>query len=177
MNRPSSECKQDCLICRVAREMTKGQSANISKMCSRREIPSVRKEGDSNPRYGNPYGSLANCWFQPLTHPSKKEALSFNRGVISLIAGAKVRLFFEPCKFLSHFFSFSLIFLRRGAINGTRTRDPRLGKPMLYQLSYYRLEENRARTVGVLTLVCGLREPIAGLEPATHALRMRCSTN
>ena len=29
-----------------------------------------RKEGDSNPRYGNPYDSLANCWFQPLTHPS-----------------------------------------------------------------------------------------------------------
>ncbi len=25
-----------------------------------------------------------------------------------------------------------------GAVNGTRTRDPRLGKPMLYQLSYYR---------------------------------------
>ena len=23
---------------------------------------------DSNPRYGNPYGSLANCWFKPLTH-------------------------------------------------------------------------------------------------------------
>ena len=26
-----------------------------------------------------------------------------------------------------------------GAVNGTRTRDPRLGKPMLYQLSYYRV--------------------------------------
>ena len=25
------------------------------------------------------------------------------------------------------------------AVNGTRTRDPRLGKPMLYQLSHYRL--------------------------------------
>ena len=25
------------------------------------------------------------------------------------------------------------------AVNGTRTRDPRLGKPMLYQLSYYRV--------------------------------------
>ena len=25
-----------------------------------------------------------------------------------------------------------------GAAYGTRTRDPRLGKPMLYQLSYYR---------------------------------------
>ena len=29
-----------------------------------------RKLGDSNPRYGNPHGSLANCWFQPLTQTS-----------------------------------------------------------------------------------------------------------
>ena len=29
-----------------------------------------RKRGDSNPRYSHPYGSLANCWFQPLTHTS-----------------------------------------------------------------------------------------------------------
>ena len=29
-----------------------------------------RKLGDSNPRYGYPYGSLANCWFQPLTQTS-----------------------------------------------------------------------------------------------------------
>ena len=31
---------------------------------------SGRREGDSNPRYGYPYGSLANCWFKPLTHRS-----------------------------------------------------------------------------------------------------------
>ena len=30
----------------------------------------LRREGDSNPRYGYPYGSLANCWFKPLTHRS-----------------------------------------------------------------------------------------------------------
>ena len=30
-----------------------------------------RKEGDSNPRYPFGYVSLANWWFQPLTHPSK----------------------------------------------------------------------------------------------------------
>ena len=30
----------------------------------------ARREGDSNPRYGYPYDSLANCWFQPLTHLS-----------------------------------------------------------------------------------------------------------
>ena len=39
-------------------------------MLSQRKSLGLRKEGDSNPRYGNPYGSLANCWFQPLTHPS-----------------------------------------------------------------------------------------------------------
>ena len=29
--------------------------------------------------------------------------------------------------------------LIKGAINGARTRDPQLGKLMLYQLSYYRI--------------------------------------
>lgn len=29
-------------------------------------------------------------------------------------------------------------FLINGAVDGTRTRDPQLGKLMLYQLSYYR---------------------------------------
>ena len=38
---------------------------------NRRKVCFIQ-EGDSNPRYGNPYGSLANCWFQPLTHPSKR---------------------------------------------------------------------------------------------------------
>ena len=30
----------------------------------------LRKLGDSNPRYGCPYVSLANWWFQPLTQTS-----------------------------------------------------------------------------------------------------------
>ena len=30
----------------------------------------LRKRGDSNPRYSYPYVSLANWWFQPLTHTS-----------------------------------------------------------------------------------------------------------
>ena len=39
------------------------------------------------------------------THPSfQKEALSFNRGVISLIAGAKVLQFSETSKSFLHFF-------------------------------------------------------------------------
>ncbi len=33
----------------------------------------LRKEGDSNPRYPYEYVSLANWWFQPLTHPSFRD--------------------------------------------------------------------------------------------------------
>ena len=53
------------------------------------------------------------------------------------------------------------------AVNGARTRDPQLGKLVLYQLSYYRDIQSLLKEV----------EPIPGLEPGTHALRMRCSTN
>ena len=147
-------------------------------MCSRREIPQVAEGGGFEPPVREPVRQFSKLLVSA-THPSfLQDSGVRNRGVISLIAGAKVQHIFEPCKFFCNFFAFSLkILLFEGAEYGTRTRDPRLGKPMLYQLSYYRLEENRARTVGVLTLVRGLREPIAGLEPATHALRMRCSTN
>lgn len=31
-----------------------------------------------------------------------------------------------------------------GATNGDRTRNPRLGKPVLYQLSYYRMRESKS---------------------------------
>ncbi len=34
-----------------------------------------RRGRDSNPRYGNPYGSLAGNWFQPLTHLSGTRSL------------------------------------------------------------------------------------------------------
>ena len=33
-------------------------------------VGTLRRVGDSNPRYSYPYGSLANCWFQPLTQLS-----------------------------------------------------------------------------------------------------------
>ncbi|MBR2778257.1 MAG: hypothetical protein IKD75_14415, partial [Prevotella sp.] len=40
------------------------------------------------------------------THPSfQKEVLSFNRGVISLIAGAKVQTFFRSTKCFGIFFT------------------------------------------------------------------------
>ena len=54
----------------------------------------------------------------------------------------------------------------RRAASGTRTRDPQLGKLVLYQLSYCRDVYLHKKM-----------EPIPGLEPGTHALRMRCSTN
>lgn len=39
----------------------------------------LRKEGDSNPRYRYQYDSLANCWFQPLTHLSSGSLLRVQR--------------------------------------------------------------------------------------------------
>ena len=39
------------------------------------KFSSWRRKGDSNPRYGYPYDSLANCWFQPLTHLSVLDRL------------------------------------------------------------------------------------------------------
>ena len=54
---------------------------------------------------------------------------------------------------------FLLLLIR--AVNEARTRDPQLGKLVLYQLSYYRKP----------------LEPIPGLEPGTYSLRMNCSTN
>ena len=43
----------------------------------------VRREGDSNPRYGYPYGSLANCWFKPLTHRSRLLRSQVSQGILS----------------------------------------------------------------------------------------------
>ena len=59
-----------------------------------------RKLGDSNPRYGYPYGSLANCWFQPLTQTSN----TFFVEAFSLKRGAKINGVFDLCKHLKFFF-------------------------------------------------------------------------
>ena len=47
-----------------------GQFKNKKPAVSCGSNLSLRREGDSNPRYSYPYGSLANCWFKPLTHLS-----------------------------------------------------------------------------------------------------------
>ena len=61
------------------------------------------------------------------------------------------------------------LFSKEGAVSGTRTRDPQLGKLMLYQLSYYRkapsatrshrmplggIKATRASTLPTKTLLC-----------------------
>ncbi len=78
------------------------------------------------------------------------------------------------------------MFVMYRAVNGTRTRDIRLGKPTLYQLSYYRIIKKRSfrkylwynqeRPLSFFRLKSKM-EPITRLELVTHALRMRCSTN
>ena len=55
-------------------------------------IKALRREGDSNPRYSFPYGSLANCWFKPLTHLSSHCERDKNRKTSS------------KCKIIHHLF-------------------------------------------------------------------------
>ena len=69
----------------------------------------LRKEGDSNPRYENSHGSLANCWFQPLTHPSFRWLVSVLPSIV-LKCGAKVWTFSDIAKFFSLFFDFMIEF-------------------------------------------------------------------
>ena len=61
------------------------------------------------------------------------------------------------------------------AKDGTRTRDPDLGKVVLYQLSYFRIN---LVLFPVPTLVkFKERERKTGLGPATPTLARSCSTN
>ena len=69
----------------------------------------LRKEGDSNPRYEYSHGSLANCWFQPLTHPSFRWLVSVLPSIV-LKCGAKVWTFSDIAKFFSLFFDFMIEF-------------------------------------------------------------------
>ena len=49
----------------------------------------------------NPYGSLANCWFQPLTHPSGLKALETppkRTGLQRYNFLCKVQIFYSSCR-------------------------------------------------------------------------------
>ena len=65
-----------------------------------------RKVGDSNPRYGNPYVSLANWWFQPLTQPSKSLEKFLAEPLLSN-AMQRYNIFLKPPNFFINFFLIS----------------------------------------------------------------------
>jgi hypothetical protein len=58
----------------VNNALSKGKIKNHPQKCGWLVL-SLRREGDSNPRYSYPYGSLANCWFKPLTHLSSNSII------------------------------------------------------------------------------------------------------
>ena len=57
-------CVHGSFTCKIKIPSALAEGSNLS----------LRREGDSNPRYSYPYGSLANCWFKPLTNLSKKKS-------------------------------------------------------------------------------------------------------
>lgn len=80
------------------------------------ENPGGRR-GIRTPGTRNSYGSLANCWFQPLTHPSRVRYRIAKHCLSN--AGAKLAIYFRPAKFIGIFFLkiflfavFSLLILR-----------------------------------------------------------------
>ena len=75
----------------------------VVKDCIRVLLASLRKLGDSNPRYGNPHGSLANCWFQPLTQTSLPVGSELTRALF-LKCGCKGTIIFCYHQMFSAFF-------------------------------------------------------------------------
>lgn len=60
-----------------------------------------RRKGDSNPRYSYPYDSLANCWFQPLTHLSVSRFIKHHPFLLMHFAAVVQSAFFvEHCLML-----------------------------------------------------------------------------
>ena len=60
--------------------------------------------GDSNPRYGNPYVSLANWWFQPLTQPSSTRSGLSNRHLSFKKRVQRYKIFLTLASFFTFFF-------------------------------------------------------------------------
>ncbi len=88
----------------VSEILTMGESIQIKKVHSvyiTLWTLHLRKEGDSNPRYPFEYVSLANWWFQPLTHPSKGR---FVVDVIFFKCSAKISGIFETANFFALFY-------------------------------------------------------------------------
>ena len=77
-----------------------------------------RKEGDSNPRYPFEYVSLANWWFQPLTHPSRDGTVVERR---FSKRSAKIRRIFESANFFGLFYFANIPYFCRSYINESRS--------------------------------------------------------
>ena len=73
----------------------------------------LRKLGDSNPRYGYPYGSLANYWFQPLTQTSLRsfDVITESFSLISWLRMQRYEYIFISPNFSLTFSRFFCIFL------------------------------------------------------------------
>ncbi len=76
-----------------------------------------------------------------------------------------------------------VMWIKNGADNETRTRDPDLGKVVLYQLSYVRkifdtVNKNQITLFKLLpTYLDNKMMPAKGIEPSTPWLQVRCSAN
>ena len=94
-------------------------------------IRNQRKLGDSNPRYGYPHGSLANCWFQPLTQTSIRLKLTgalflnceckgigfyCNHQMFSVLFYDKMRILLHFCSWVRLVRSFCDVFLLLNAL-------------------------------------------------------------
>ena len=97
------------------------------------ENPGGRR-GIRTPGTRNSYGSLANCWFQPLTHPSRVRYRIAKHCLSN--AGAKLAIYFRPAKFIRNLFSknlslcsFLLIYLALSALFSTKSHHPPLSSP------------------------------------------------
>ena len=110
MNRPAFQSYSFCLC-------------DAELHCFQRKSPRLAEGGGFEPPVREPVRQFSKLLVSA-THPSfLKDSGVRNRGVISLIAGAKVQLFFEPCKFLKDFFRFSSFFLP--FLSGIRDSNPR----------------------------------------------------
>ena len=148
----------------------------------RRENPSAAEGGGFEPPVREPVRQFSKLLVSA-THPSFRISSAANRGVISLIAGAKVQLFFEPCKFLGDFYHFSIGFSPSATVSGclreriTGLEPATLGLGSQCSTNWAKSASEEKRSQTCRGWLPWKSEPIAGLEPATHALRMRCSTN
>ena len=108
MYRPSSECNQACLNCRVAREKGCKPIDHFQRALSQRS-PLGAEGGGFEPPVREPVRQFSKLLVSA-THPSfQKDPGVRNRGVISLIAGAKVRTFSETTKSFADFFRKKLL--------------------------------------------------------------------